>query len=391
MPVDLCEQLILEIFSRLPSKSLLRFRSVSKSLCACIGSSSFIQLHSLQSPNKVMIIHQAQYKGGEECSKYMYTLHSEGQLSYIGIPPVEYPFRSSSIIVGSCNGILCVYKFRNGGIHLWNPLLKRIVTVHDHPFQRQYWVDGFGYDTIIEDYKVLRIGRQRSSVYTVKTHTWHEIASPTTPFPCWKSCQCLFNGALHWVVVHTASPVWRYYLLAFDLSSEVFSTIELPEPSWETTVVTIIKGCLAVISSKDDNCRIWVMRDYNKIASWYVAYDLNSNPFKGVNKVVQITPSDELLCISFDKEIVVYNPETHVRSTLVDFDDSLGILDMNLCVESLGLLDVGLHVIKEADYQENKRTSAVMQIKLGISGNLNKPENRTEIAVGRVDSVSVGS
>ncbi|MFS8032116.1 putative phosphoglycerate mutase (2,3-diphosphoglycerate-independent) [Helianthus anomalus] len=44
---DLCEELNVEILSRLPTKSLLRFRSVSKSLCACIGSRGFIRIHTL--------------------------------------------------------------------------------------------------------------------------------------------------------------------------------------------------------------------------------------------------------------------------------------------------------------------------------------------------------
>ncbi|MFS7982166.1 hypothetical protein Hanom_Chr10g00959581 [Helianthus anomalus] len=46
--------------------------------------------------------------------KDMYALYSEGQLSCTGIPPVEYPFGCSSIIVGSCNRILCVYENFNG-------------------------------------------------------------------------------------------------------------------------------------------------------------------------------------------------------------------------------------------------------------------------------------
>ncbi|MFS7924542.1 putative phosphoglycerate mutase (2,3-diphosphoglycerate-independent) [Helianthus anomalus] len=40
--VQLSLPLNVEILSRLPTKSLLRFRSVSKSLCVCIGSPGFI-------------------------------------------------------------------------------------------------------------------------------------------------------------------------------------------------------------------------------------------------------------------------------------------------------------------------------------------------------------
>ncbi|MFS8014792.1 putative F-box domain-containing protein [Helianthus anomalus] len=112
MSNDLCEELIVEIFSRLPSKSLLRLRSVSKSLCSYISSPDFIRLHALRSPKKVMITHTTNYRGGFNARR-MYTLHSEGQLMldnpYIGVTPVQYPFSTSTdIVVGSCNGIVCV-------------------------------------------------------------------------------------------------------------------------------------------------------------------------------------------------------------------------------------------------------------------------------------------
>ncbi|KAF5763073.1 putative F-box domain-containing protein [Helianthus annuus] len=149
---DLCEELNVEILSRLPTKSLLRFRSVSKSLCARIGSPSFIRIHTLRSPKKVMLRHQFPFKD-------MYALHSEGQLSCTSIPQVEYPFRSSSIIVGSCNGILCVYENVNGGIHLWNPSIRRKVTIQNRPSWSDYKIRhdplGFGFDPILDDYKIL--------------------------------------------------------------------------------------------------------------------------------------------------------------------------------------------------------------------------------------------
>ncbi|KAJ0647666.1 putative F-box domain-containing protein [Helianthus annuus] len=143
MSCDLCEELIIEIFTRLPVKSLLRFRSVSKSLCACIGSPDFIRLHTLRSQEKVMFVHRVCSKGphyplhtrGQHHFNYMYTLHSRGQLPrdpYIGVRAAEYPFREFSI-VGSSNGIICLHEYGNG-INLWNPSIRRKVTVHDRPF-----------------------------------------------------------------------------------------------------------------------------------------------------------------------------------------------------------------------------------------------------------------
>ncbi|KAJ0453931.1 putative F-box domain-containing protein [Helianthus annuus] len=383
---DLCEDLlIVEIFSRLPSKSLLRFRSVSKSLCACIGSPDFIRLHKLRSPKKVMIIHAHSYSkktGPTLYTKYIHTLHSEGQLLsdnlYVGITPVNGP---SSLrkplyhIFGSCNGIICLHEHcsRKRILCLWNPSIRRKVRIRDRPFLGHCWVYGFGFDPIIDDYKLLRIDKDNYSsfVYTLKPRTWRKIASPTGKFLFvgdHLSRFNLFNGLLHWAVKKRYRYVFHYYIMTFDLSSEVFSTIELPKPTWGIDEVTIIKGCLGVISYKHDNQSffntwIWVRKECNNntAASWSVAYNLDTNPLQ---RVLQITPNDELLCYSFYKGIVVYNPETREQWRLADLSDSSRVCDMITCVDSLELLDMKTSSRKgsKSGGKKRSRTSEIIQL-----------------------------
>nr|XP_043626014.1 uncharacterized protein LOC122597490 [Erigeron canadensis] len=87
----ICEDLIVDIFKRLPPKSLLRFRSVSKSLCSCIDSREFIRLHMLQShPQKVVIIHtivvHIAFKTVQNLGDDFYTLHSPEKLHLLSCP-----------------------------------------------------------------------------------------------------------------------------------------------------------------------------------------------------------------------------------------------------------------------------------------------------------------
>ncbi|MFS7934999.1 hypothetical protein Hanom_Chr05g00398241 [Helianthus anomalus] len=54
--------------------------------------------------------------------------------------------------------------------------------------------------------------------------------------------------------------------MTFDFSSDVCSSIGLPEPTWETSDLAVIKGSLIVISAisvKHNDCTIWVRREYN--------------------------------------------------------------------------------------------------------------------------------
>ncbi|KAJ0453922.1 putative F-box domain, galactose oxidase/kelch, beta-propeller, F-box associated interaction [Helianthus annuus] len=286
MSNDLCDDLILNIFSKLPTKSLLRFRSVSKSLCVRIRTPSvFIRLHTFRSPEeKAMITHR-------------------------------------------------LYRVRSSNDSIYTDVFAA------------------GFDPVIDDYKILRITTTPTSyIYTMNTHTWREIASPnpTTPFTFVKYYQCLFQGTLHWVIKRYATNahgLW-YYITRFDLSSEVFSTIELPQPSSETSDVslTVIKGCLAVFTSDHHDHCLWIRREYNNIypATWHIAFRFITNPLEVEHRVLQMTPKDDLLYIVYPNRILVYNIVTGAVSSPEDLSDYPTSLDgMDMCLDSVGLLDMG--------------------------------------------------
>ncbi|MFS8014501.1 putative F-box domain-containing protein [Helianthus anomalus] len=375
----LCPELIVEIFTRLPTQSLIRFRSVSKSICGMIGSPDFIRLHSVRSPKKFTVTHRVNYKA-EGVMKSVYTINPAGggQLSYIGTAtPVEYPFKEKHI-VGSCNGIICVYEYDRSIIHLWNPSIRRKVTLRFLPPWLPGLALGFGFDPSIEDYKILWTASGGvSSVYTMKTHTWREIHSPAMDSLSFvKSPMCLFDGALYWAVKRH----FRHsccYMMTFDLSSEVFSTIELPEPSWETNTVTVIKGCLAVVSSsssKDNDSRIWVRTA--AAASWSLAFKLDTRqPVLSINGdlvfsrrypsmviwcsvVVTLlwvfTARDPCRVVNWEGRSLprsgvpcnypfldYHDPETGVPSRLVNLTNSSYVDGMITYIESLELLHYG--------------------------------------------------
>ncbi|XP_076929058.1 F-box/kelch-repeat protein At3g06240-like [Bidens hawaiensis] len=313
---DLCEELIEEILARLPTKSLLRIRTVSKSLCACISSPGFIRLHTLRSPEKLMLVHDVYTdQGRERPSEHsnIYTLYSRSHLSYDdsdtdntcmgSMTSVEYPFQDFSV-VGSCDGIVCLYKYRTG-INLWNPSIRRIVTVRDRPslstnHERHWDPLGFGFDPVVDDYKILLRAR--------------------------------FNTEEDTFLVYTFSAY--YHILAFDLSSEVFSTIEVPEPSWETNQLAIINGSLVVaISSKhDDVCQIWVRS--NDTNTWSIVFQLNNNKHE----------LGDFLLNHFPVGAVVYWPG---KRRFAGLCGSCGVFIMIPCVESLQLLDIGTSCVRK--------------------------------------------
>ncbi|GKB38133.1 putative F-box protein [Tanacetum coccineum] len=385
MSDPISEKLVIEIFTRLPPKSLVRFRLVSKSLCSRIATPDFIRLNKIRScrmPEKVLLTHEIPHKEGYRTFyENFYTLHSEYQLplspdhGYDGITPIKFPFplRSRARVVGSCNGIMCVLHDERYFI-LWNPSLRRKLTLPEYPLREAYiFATGFAFDRVTEDYKIVTLSINRNNyrtysfVYTMKTRTWCRISTPVTPSTyetrkghlvnfyetCKKELINLFrtseghlvNGVLHWSVFltddDTRSANILHYILTFDVGTHVFGTIELPRQKYSE--ITTIDGSLAVITykfvtNKDRYAKIWVRKENNTNPKWvaYFSFRVDSHA-----SIKPFSRKGILLLKYLHKGIEVYNDWTRERSRIVEFSDSSNINDMSWFVESLELLDTG--------------------------------------------------
>ncbi|KAL6200012.1 hypothetical protein ACLB2K_029794 [Fragaria x ananassa] len=121
------DDIIVEILSRLPMKSLLRCRSVCKSWRALISRSDFVNKHLNLAVNRI--------NDTTDCSIRLLFLrnnyfldkwHPESMLvdslkdfiSHTTSKQLDAPV-VLEIIVGSCNGLICLAGC--GGVFLWNP------------------------------------------------------------------------------------------------------------------------------------------------------------------------------------------------------------------------------------------------------------------------------
>lgn len=267
----LCEDLIAEMFERLPVKFLLRFRSLSKSWRSRIDSPNFTSMYNLRSmktsSRRKVWIRQIAYGRGENFIDF-YGWHSLGQFALChGHGSIDistrFPFNKPRV-VNSCNGILCLVESKRR-IILWNPSIRRKLTIPDHPYsgddvKRPFIAAGLGLDPITNDYKIVSISdlknkrnAKNSFVYSVKTRSWYPIAHPATPFYNIRSTACSVNGALHWVAYSRISGSLDHYIMTFNLSTHVFSRSLLPKLSCEIKRVTILNNCLFVISRNGDD------------------------------------------------------------------------------------------------------------------------------------------
>ncbi|KAL4599531.1 hypothetical protein ACB092_11G133300 [Castanea dentata] len=205
LPYDI----VLNILARLPAKSLMRFRCVSKSLDSSIKSHDFItdHLNTNKNHDNGYVIHMGSNPSSRSSNRPVCTVALDRSFDRISefVVPFDFPFEHAGI-VGSCNGLLCFsnsYKF----IYLWNPSIRKFKKLpHTCLGQLNNVNIGFAYHSENNDYKVVRISYSPLSileieVYTLSLDSWRRVGFDLTinVVFCSELPAPLVNGALHWM------------------------------------------------------------------------------------------------------------------------------------------------------------------------------------------------
>jgi hypothetical protein len=187
--VFLPHELIREVLSFLPVRSLMRLKCVCKSWKTLISNPTFVKLHFKRSArNKQLAIFSSPYS-------------SSSNLRIVSHVPVHRLLENTSLTIandpyfddhgyiypiGSYNGLLCVRSNINnaGGysLYLWNPatrsLSNKIEFVHcDH--WPHWWNYGFGYDNSTGTYKIVSLCllSKEVRVLSIGDNVWRNIQS----------------------------------------------------------------------------------------------------------------------------------------------------------------------------------------------------------------------
>ncbi|XP_024984658.1 F-box/kelch-repeat protein At3g23880-like isoform X2 [Cynara cardunculus var. scolymus] len=381
------DELIVEILSRLPSKSLLRFRSVCKSWLSLISSTEFrlMHFHNFNKPNPRHLLRRFELRENKE----VYTVHLDDQHFTVDAEaPIKFPFKIVGPdiycykIIGCCNGVVCLCNANTTDeeVILWNPSVRRNITLVPPIFPNNYWYElilvlGFGYDTTSDDYKVVRVAndglfffaRPHVEIYTVKTAVWRAVTFPDD-LRCFSilpnQSQVFFNGSLHWIACDPMLEVSDYSIMTFDMSTELFGEIQLPNDleleSMTEVVVTVVEEFLGVIYS----CRhssswwgsstyvIWAMKEYKNPATWTKMHTMYY-PDEDVGRALQVRSNGDLITVSNYGDVTIYNREmchyVYTSSMGLMLADSIFFERYQ---ESLALLDAEHDALDEERVEE---------------------------------------
>ncbi|XP_031279164.1 F-box/kelch-repeat protein At3g23880-like [Pistacia vera] len=299
--LELYEELIVDILLRLPVKSLLRFRCVSKFWRDLIDSKYFINMHRQQSINSNTNFHlMFQISSNKlcSCSKYF---------DNVGLKS-RHPNELS-------NDWLTWYKKLPQAPKLEFDLLKNLKALH-----------GFGYDHVHDDYKVLRIFqifypddvnrknsiiRNQICVYSLQLNSWRHIedypyGDRNYEFTDNYSQGCFVNGASHWLaypLILNEYGFWvqglEWSIVAFNFEAEKFTTIPHPNANrnGKSFQIENLGGFLRIFEEVCETCYVWVMKQYGVGESWIKLFLFDLHSFKLEYPIVDLDRYVNLLHI----------------------------------------------------------------------------------------------
>ncbi|XP_074266008.1 F-box protein CPR1-like [Silene latifolia] len=299
-----------EILSKLPPKSLMRFKTVCKYFDAIISSPEFIRLHlrhSLSSNSRLLVTN------GSDHTINMYDLNSHSSAPSVTF---RWPTYTTSV-VGSCNGLLLLKINYDIGrllpLALVNPFTRTYIEFQttDPDIVKGYI--GFGFDECSNDYKVVVVSGMNKSysdyrvttVYSVNLKSWKVVDRAFTS-DFMEEPYTRYNGVLvndnllHWIIVKRSDRKRR--IGCFDIISETWQEdVLFPDHYYDPTRkgnfldFGVLDGCLftSFVNQIELFFDVWVMKEYGVHESWTKLLSINIGADLNGGVVPIANPFDE--------------------------------------------------------------------------------------------------
>ncbi|XP_074284030.1 putative F-box protein At1g32420 [Silene latifolia] len=248
-----------EILTRLPVKSILRFKSISKQWYSTLSSSNFVNAHLIKSPfshpsapvNTLFIMDLMNF--------YVFS-YDDDQLSgnlednLVKLDPRFSVENDDGLqLTGSCNGLVCLTSLTRNYFILWNPATREFHKYASDEYLKRFnkattyfTTSGFGYVSSVDDYKfigilTIRQGNVQTTIgciFSLRENRWRNIDLGHNPY-------FLFGQG----VLVSEKLYWRAYsnqagglLIIFDLAVERFDMIKVERNM--SDFLGVMGGCL---------------------------------------------------------------------------------------------------------------------------------------------------
>ncbi|KAJ1393158.1 F-box-like domain superfamily [Sesbania bispinosa] len=323
-PPILHDELIGNILSWLPVKSLMRFQCVCKSWKSLISDPQFVKLHLRQSSAKngdlahlrLVFERKIDNTGNKIVSSCSYNELIENPTTVVNRRNSHFRLKNKYRSIGTCNGLISFVGVQLGEgkkdkdrcwVKFWNPTIKSRSPKTPYLYHPEIEpvTFGFGYDPSSETYKVVALlfsvdndyHPHPVKVYNMGSDSWRSIPA----FPIFPSPFCFdgiyLNGALIWSGHHYVSHLdrageWdKFAIVSLDLATETYAELSVPPlemPSALMPSLDLLKDCLCVSH----------MKNKTHFVLWQFGVDNSWTCLLNVNYEYISTPRHSLRCAS---------------------------------------------------------------------------------------------
>ncbi|XP_059318825.1 F-box protein At3g07870-like [Lycium ferocissimum] len=350
---SLPQEIVLDISSRLPITSLVQFKFSCKLFYNFLHDKELVNQHLSRAleTDPCIIIH-VDYPLRNQLCFLEFSNHGREVVRKIRTPfPNPVPeFK----VVGSCNGLLCIYdSLFNDALYVYNPFTRDYKQLpRSIEFEVQKLVFGFGFDPVTKEYKVIKIinyakiyyndpgryirfrvpffGKSDVQVLSLDTsNRWRSVGEVVYRFDP-SSQGIMLNGKMHWLT-RFGKYNGRHdrLIVSFDLADDIFGEVPKVDFNVKPRIVqhhlAVLGDCLVVALAlphyKGGGFEIWVMREYNVKESWMKEFRVEAYT-PSPNYVTQhVQPLVKVLCLMKNGELLL----EYKGGNLVSYDPKNGI------------------------------------------------------------------
>ncbi|XP_027177637.1 putative F-box protein At1g32420 [Coffea eugenioides] len=404
------EEIIFDVLSKLPVKTLVRFCCVSKSWRNLITSDPvFIYSHlqkSLKNGNNnpgeirnVLLDTRAicprsssdlpmtralgincdcpkSFVPGVKQLTEQFRVNPGADINLCRLIFVEGPY----FLAGCCDGIVCFFNrcYRIGklSIHLWNPVLNQCKTLP--------WIDCIRYcikhdvyftrNPVSHDYQVVKIshpeeGCFRVQIYSLGNNSWKQISPDILPPPhqnlaasplAYRWNLVVHNGFAHWCARNQMDS--KLCLNVLDINQEKIRQLSLPDclPNFKYPTLEEFEGCLAFSDLGHGGSELWVMKEHGEHMSCIKHIKVSEiHPLR--QRTTGLIASGQLLAASKEKAngLVLYDPDKRcVEEPMEKELKCKRFLDSHYVVDYVPSL-VSVFLGEDRDFQDFQNSSCI--------------------------------
>ncbi|XP_028805236.1 F-box protein CPR1-like [Neltuma alba] len=340
--VDRLKDVMPDILSRLPVKSLRRLACINKSWYRLIKSPDFISKHlhtfnnHMKSTDPINLLVKrtrrapfGPYGDDREASVSLLSFNRANSSAVLNLLDLIYNHDEVNHIeiLGPCNGLYCLFSSTS---MIVNPSMREFRILPDTPappdtHSKMEHV-GFGFDPETNDYKVVTIMDTwrnetdeqlpwRVEMYSLNSHSWRNVDCPLPPLSI-RNCSWIdafVRGAFHWWAYDAAGDL----ILAFDMVNETFQTFRVPNARFSTreyagTVAKFRESLTVIVYPRrgtEKGFDLWMMKDYGNKGSW--TKHANIGPIVGARRPLGFLEEKNLFLVEDnDGRMMIYDLQT---------------------------------------------------------------------------------